>query len=286
MNTDNIKIMVRGAYDVQKLRVGMGNRICSNFRAKLGLGPSESEEEDDDAKGILDDLRARYKKLTDGVKTFPKQATFVGDGVISTYTELSLVSQYIDLEKIEATHFHRLEATLKEYPIYNTFLVAVKGCVPAMSGVILSEIDITKARYPSSLWAYAGLDVAGDGKGRSRKQEHLVEKAYTDKDGNPAKRVGITFNPFLKTKLYVLATCMIKLNSQPYRTIYDDYKHRLESNPKWADESKGHRNNAAMRYMLKRFLVDLYKAWRSLEGLPVAPEYSVGKLGIVHSREP
>jgi hypothetical protein len=38
--------------------------------------------------------------------------------------------------------------------------------------------------------------------------------------------------------------------------------------------------------MLKRFLVDLYKAWRSLEGLPVAPEYSVGKLGIVHSREP
>jgi hypothetical protein len=34
--------------------------------------------------------------------------------------------------------------------------------------------------------------------------------------------------------------------------------------------------------MIKRFLVDLYKAWRPLEGLPVAPEYSEAKLGLKH----
>ena len=38
----------------------------------------------------------------------------------------------------------------------------------------------------------------------------------------------------------------------------------------------------AVRYMVKRFLVDLYVAWRKLEGLPVASEYSEGKLGIKH----
>jgi hypothetical protein len=36
--------------------------------------------------------------------------------------------------------------------------------------------------------------------------------------------------------------------------------------------------------MIKRFLVDLYKAWRPLEGLPVAPEYGEGKLGIIHGQ--
>jgi hypothetical protein len=50
------------------------------------------------------------------------------------------------------------------------------------------------------------------------------------------------------------------------------------------EASKGHRHNAAMRYMIKRFLVDLYKAWRPLEGLPVAPEYGEGKLGIIHGQ--
>ena len=41
-------------------------------------------------------------------------------------------------------------------------------------------------------------------------------------------------------------------------------------------------HNMAVRYAVKRFLADLYVAWRTLEGLPVATEYSVGKLGIVH----
>ena len=37
-----------------------------------------------------------------------------------------------------------------------------------------------------------------------------------------------------------------------------------------------------MRYMVKRFLVDLHIKWRGLEGLEVTTEYSVGKLGIHH----
>ena len=44
-----------------------------------------------------------------------------------------------------------------------------------MAGVLISEFDIHRARYPSSMWKYAGLDVARDGRGRSRKAEHLVE---------------------------------------------------------------------------------------------------------------
>ena len=275
---------MRGAYDLQKLRIMTGNRIAANFKAKLGQKPSEKEETiDEQGQAILSEIRLSYKKLTDGLKSFPRQATFKGDELISNYTELSLIHEYIEMEKIENSHFTKLKNALKDFAIWNDFLEGVKGCGPAMAGIIISEIDIEKAQYPSSLWAYSGFDVAGDGKGRSRKKEHLREVEYTDKDGKPAKRVGITFNPWLKTKLYVLATLFIK-SSGPYRESYDNYKNRLEHHISWIDKTKAHRHNAAMRYMIKRFLVDLYKKWRELEGLPVAPEYSEAKLGKEHKK--
>jgi len=282
----DIKIMVRGAYDIQKLRVMMGNRIVANFKAKLGQKPGMSEEELEEAeKTILASLRASYRKITDGVTTLPRQASFKGDEVISSYTELVLVDQYLSLEQQEDKQFSRLKNVLKDFPIYNEFLENIYGVGPAMAGVIVSEINIHAAQYPSSLWKYAGLDVAGDGKGRSRKKEHLEESEYINKDGETATKMGITFNPFLKTKLVgVLGSSFLKQSPTKcqYRKIYDDYKHRLENMPAHADKTKGHRHNMAVRYAVKRFLADLYVAWRTLEGLPVATEYSEGKLGIIH----
>ena len=32
-----IRAMVRGMYDIQKLRIQCGNRVTGNFKAKLGL---------------------------------------------------------------------------------------------------------------------------------------------------------------------------------------------------------------------------------------------------------
>ena len=225
------------------------------------------------------------KLLTEGVAVFPRQATFKGDEVISNYTELCLVDNYLELEEQEKNHFRRLGHILKEYPVYNSFLHGVPGVGTAMAGVMISEIDITKAEYPSSLHKYAGLDVAPDGQGRSRKKEHLEDSEYTDKDGEVQIKKGITFNPFLKTKLVgVLGSSFIKQSPDKcvYRKIYDDYKHRLENMDAHKEKSKGHRHNMAVRYMVKMFLIDLYNAWRPLEGLPVAPTYSEAKLGKVH----
>ena len=161
------------------------------------------------------------------------------------------------------------------------------GVGPAMAGVIISEIDITKAEYPSSLHKYAGVDVAGDGQGRSRRAEHLEDSEYTDKEGKLQTKKGITFNPFLKTKLVgVLGSSFIKQSPDKceYRKIYDDYKHRIENMDAHKEKSKGHRHNMAVRYMIKMFLIDLYNAWRKLEGLPVAPTYTEAKLGKVHGK--
>ena len=284
----NLKTIVRGAYDIQKNRIQTGNRLVANFKAKLGQAPSEKEDTiDADGQQILANLRRSHKLLTEGVATFPRQATFKGDEVISSYTELCLVANYLELEEQEKTHFRRLGNILKDYPIYNNFLAGVVGVGPAMAGVVISEIDITKAEYPSSLHKYAGLDVASDGQGRSRRKEHLEDSEYVDADGVVQTKKGITFNPFLKTKLVgVLGSSFVKQSPDKckYRKVYDDYKHRIENMDAHKEKSKGHRHNMAVRYMIKIFLIDLYNEWRALEGLPVAPTYTEAKLGKVHGK--
>jgi len=280
-----VRIYVRGVYDIQKLRISMGNRITVNFKKKLGIDLKKKERESaKDDKKVLDDIRADYKRITDGIVNLPTVAKFKAAGVISTYAELCLVHGYMQLLKQEKQMFHGLEKILEDYPIWTEYLINVTGCGPAMAGVILSEFDIHLAKYPSSLHAYAGLDVGKDGRGRSRRKEHLIDIEYKDKDGKMQTRKGITFNPFLKTKLMgVLATSFLRCGANsPYSKIYYDYKHRLENHKKYKDVSKKHRHYMSMRYMIKMFLIDLYVAWRKLESLPVHEPYHVAKLGYQH----
>ena len=164
MNTSNLKSIVRGAYDIQALRIQMGGRIVANFKSKLGMKPSEKEElAEKDAKKVLDYLKAEYKLITDGMASLPREFARNGNSLISNMTELVLNDQYFTLERDEAKHFRQLDKVLMEYEIYTHFLKNVKGIGAAMAGVIMSEIDIHESKYASSIWKYAGLDVAEDG---------------------------------------------------------------------------------------------------------------------------
>ena len=293
MNKELIRTLVRGAYDVQKLRIQTGNRVVANFKAKLGVKPSQAEEEGLDEEGatLLKTLRLEYERLSDAFTMTKRKAKFTSEGIISDLTEYNLVENYINLEGVERDHFKNLGSMLEAIPLYKIFLEPIKGIGPAMAGVILSEIDISKARYVSSLWMLAGLDTVrnpetGIYEGRSRRMAHRVPKSYTSRDGESIETVGISFNPFLKTKLVgVLGPSFLRVGqSGKYAKIYYDYKHRLENRPEWATRTKAHRHNASIRYMIKLFLQDLYVAWRTLEGLEVHPPYAEQKLGIVHSK--
>ena len=293
MNRESlIRISVRSLYDQQKLRIQTGNRIVASFRDKLGIEPSQAEEEVPEGENILKMLRAEYKLITDGVKRITKTYK-PSSNLLTSVAEIKLIEAYEHLMKSEESHVKLIESELATYAIYTDFLKNVRGCGPLMSGVILSEIDIHKCNSISALWAYAGLDVVvttdtetGEIKeeGRSRKKHHLKPKQYTNRDGEIVDTVGITFNPFLKTKLVgVLGSSFIKLGGK-YREIYDGYKHRLENHPRHSEKCKGHRHNMAVRYAVKEFLADLWTEWRMIEGLPVRSRYAEEKLGIVHSK--
>jgi hypothetical protein len=286
-----LRTVTRSGYDLQKLRIATGLRLCANIRVKLGQQAGDKEEDlEIDAQQILDHLRLIYKRLTDGVasnRELPSRRGFRGDGVITSYTELVLAKQYFDLLKSEMSLFGELAHMLESFPVYVQYLHEQRGVGPTMAAVLLSEFDPTIGVYPSSFWKYAGLDVGPDGRGRSRRAEHLVMRAYTDAKGEESERLSITFNPFLKTKLMgVLAPSFLRSKS-PWSEVYYDVKHRYESDPRHAKEgddtwTKGHIHQAALRYMVKIFLIDFHINWCRIDGLPVQLPYHEAKLGIVH----
>jgi hypothetical protein len=299
-----LKIMVRGAYDLQQIRIQTGLRLCANFNSKLTdvLNEDTGEEEmGERAQSIIKLLKESYTRMTDGVarnRTLPDQAGFKGDELISTYSELVLIDQYLRIEGAEAKNFRQFEQLLLNIPIYTHWLQHQRGVGPAMAAVLITSLDPHKARNISGFWRYAGMDVAEDGYGRSRRAEHLIDHEYTDKEGNLKTRKGVTFNPFLRTKLLgVLATSFLRTAS-PWREVYDGYKHRLQTSPArekvtvgvWKERRKagedmrhvwvpGRIHNASMRYMVKQFLAQLWLKWRELEGLPVTDPYSVAVQG-------
>ncbi len=290
MNDSEIRISVRTFYDMQKLRIQNGNRIVAAFRHKLGLDSSDCEENNPKAKKALDEIRQEYKRITDGVKRITKN--FKSDSeLITSYGEINLIQAYEKQLEAEALHEKIILLELEKYPIWTNFLKDLRGTGPLMSGVIVSEIDITKANTPSALHAYAGLDVLtwfeckkkfqpnapeklrkrhpdgyktngpavtgwdkdwfmlsdlegnqlglyglpapntkGLGEGRCKKPHHLVPKTYVSrKTGEIVETTGITFNPFLKTKMVgVLGDVLIKLNPD-YKGIYDRYKEYIKN---------------------------------------------------------
>lgn len=224
----------------------------------------------------------------------------------------------IATSKIEKRLAKDIEKILKKEPVYNEFFKKVRGCGPLMSAACLSEFDVYKSETVSKMWQFAGLN---SGEVRGKKIIKITKKTdmsqiIREYENQKGEKCGITltgelvrgdkktpgfvapFNSWLRTKLIgVLAGGMIKAQNgdtglnyaldyyYPYKTRLEqsekEVMHKGEMTP-WKDVSKGHRDNAAKRYMIKMFIKDLYVAWRTLEGLEVRAPYQEEYLGHKH----
>jgi len=184
---------------------------------------------------------------------------------------ISLMERRAVIEEMENQIGKDIAKEVHLTPLWKEFLVNVKGCGEGMAAVIITQFDIHKSLTVSNMWSFAGLAPGKDRRVKGQK---------------------CTYNQFLKAKMCgVLGSGFLKANS-PYRSFYDDMKHRLES-ADWGTLSKnptdkkrpkaGHQHKAANRYMVKMFIKDLYVAWRTLEGLPVREPYQEEYLNKKHT---
>ena len=295
------------------------------FLIKLGVTkPSEGVEKQKpsdfmeviikDYKGIVDYMTKNHASV--------KRAISEGSiGIISDETEFGLLKMYYHLMSAEEEAFKVIKPMVHRHPLWINFLQHIRGCGETMAAVIISELDIHKAKYVSAFWKYAGVDVVifyqydddgnlvldDEGKpieiareGRTRHASHQVVHKYIDKNGKEAERKGISFNPFLKTKLLgVLGTSFLRSvekvydeDGKPikkedgknltvpcyYGQVYYDYKHRLNNMSEHDKKTDLHKHNMSVRYMIKYFLLDLFVAWCLIENRIPPPPYHEDKL--------
>jgi len=83
-----LKAIIRGHYDIQKLRIQIGNRIVANFRAKLGIEASERAE-----NAALKQISAEF----DAIPAVKSSKKFKGTPIISKFAEYVLIRRYMEL---------------------------------------------------------------------------------------------------------------------------------------------------------------------------------------------
>lgn len=315
-----LRSSVRGHYDIQEVRMSTAQRLCTNILVKLGVDPGKKIDDSDPLiKKLMKMLLEEYKLITEAMVEHHhtlKKALQESDGVISDATEFALIRAYVNLKYEEAHLKSKVEGYLDtHFDLWNDFIKHFAGFGPLMGGVIISEFDIHKAHYVTSLWKYAGLDVVEvtDKKGnkrmegRGRKESHQRKIPYIDKHGDPKVKMGLSHNPFLKSKLMgVLAPGILMQHARKpnaFGECYYYYRHRIEQRLNLlkmrfmreeglSDEDAAKKASKeypkkridlmSKRYMIKMFLKDLYVFWRQQEGLPVHLSYEEAKLGLAH----
>jgi len=278
MNTQDkqaLRILVRAREDFQAQRKRMDNRI--------GRKADGTDQEIDERAFRAEDLES-FVDIADAAKEQEKE-----------------------IEK-------KLKKLLKRFDIWNEYLCDVKGVGTISAAHIIGEFNIHIGSTVSKLWQYAGLN-PGMIRGKKRiqtknpktyepqnKSWKILKRAedhvlvLTDKRIRGDRLTAGFISPYnkgLKTALMgVLASGFIKAQAPMALDYYYPYKERLEKSERevnhngemtpWKDVSKGHRDMAAKRYMVKMFLKDLYAVWRGLEGLDVREPYQEEYLGHEH----
>ena len=230
------------------------------------------------------------------------------------------LAMFNDISKTNRNEEARIEEMLANvlgrFPIYTEIIrkdPRYKGIKTIGGGYILGWFDIERAVTASQMTQFAGFNP-----GMVRGRKYIEVKKYKKEMGDivtkikaegnkKARYIVLTYEmvrgdrctpgflaPFckeLRTALIgIVATRIIQSQGFYAMEYYYPYKERLKNEENivdggaksWKDESDGHRDNAARRYMIKKLLQDVYADWRDIEGLTVRPPYQEQYLGHTH----
>lgn len=174
----------------------------------------------------------------------------------------------------------KLEYVAEKLPVWSAWGKDVRGLGVRSLGVIVGEAgDLSNYDDHSKLWKRMGVAVM-DGV----RQGNLPKTAHRD------EWEAHGYSPKRRSHMYTIGDCLVK-NGTIYRQIYltrKEYERqsateagmiivpaaKIPKNDKDAYVSDGHIHKRAQRYMEKKLLRDLWKAWRRA-GIAL-PERAIG----------
>lgn len=277
-------------YDIQEVRMRTENRMRQ----------FPKEKRDSHVSGLLETEKQHTKRLEVLLEEYPIYTKFLKDvkGVGPRISGSLIAHIMVRFERISNKEYksqmERFEDQTEDTSHLNsetqgsTALYTLEQLRLAMKGAKDKETGKKSFLVPtirgigefatvSKMWAWFGLHVVA-GK---------APKKVKNEEANWSHHMRVV--AWKTAKQFVM-------QGDSYREVYDKYKERITKermplgkcrlfeecksklvkvkNP----SCKGHIDNMAMRYAVKRFLCDMWLKWRELEGLPVTEPYVFARL--------
>jgi hypothetical protein len=168
------------------------------------------------------------------------------DVAIGTAATFPLIQARDGIEKHRKAIEKLLSKQAAELPV-SAWVDSVKGFgIGSLAAIVGSAGDLSNYSNPAKLWKRMGLAVMPNGE----RQRRFADKELAILAG---------YNPSRRSVVWNIGDCLIKANSPQYRPVYDkrkEYELTRTDKPIVA-------HARAKRYMEKRLLLDLWKAWRA-----------------------
>jgi hypothetical protein len=207
----------------------------------------------------------------------------------------------------------QIETQLKQLPIYEHFFSKVYGCGTVTAAYYTAMIRIDISVKSSQLRRYCGY--ATDATGRIERRTGGPKKTGgTGTYNDDLRTMGYLLFSAMRKNAARFTTCSAHAATKPEKPKKKDpeghkiwreatlacddcrrtdvpYGHTTKYLTRAADAKRGALSVGMPRFKadskgfhkaIDLFLEDMYLVWRSLEGLPVWPEYHAMKLGFVH----
>lgn len=166
-------------------------------------------------------------------------------------------------------------------PVWKSFGESVRGFSPLGLGIIVAEAgDLSNYATEAKLWKRMGVAVM-DGVRQGKVPENLTGKARKE------AWMERGYSPVRRARLFArIGDPLLKGNKGAYRAAYDHRRaHTQITHPEWWRDKDGnaklnkdgspasdHGHKDAQRYMEKRLLRDLWRAWRKTNASIISQE--------------
>ena len=185
----------------------------------------------------------------------------------------------------------QMQALISRHPAW-PWLQEVRGIGSVLAARLLSRLDLSRAPSPASFWAYCGLGTVaaeellcercgarvfvppgtrvsaphslGGRRGTcpGPLRPHGLTGSVRVAQGRPRRGERAAYDVEAKTICYLIGVSFVRCGG-PYRELYDERKaHLAASHADWPAKRV---HLAAVRATVKRFLADLWVAWRDAE---------------------
>lgn len=212
------------------------------------------------------------------VKALERMAAKLGGeidpAILAPFTDVVLPA----LEKTEEALAHKIEGLMRHHPIA-PWVQQPSGVGLFRVGLLLGLTGpLDQFPNPAKLWKYVGMHVTD---GHAARRERGVNFTKTDEE---AGVVGTAYSPDGRALCWNIGAGIVRTGHGPYRAVYDakkaEYLLKERTGPSECPFGQTHKDRggvltkcglahleqAARRYATKRYLRDLWVAWRELIG--------------------